>query len=59
MPQTHPQFLVRLSDPRGQTMTEMGVILALVVLIAMVGLVLFSGALQNLWSNLSSTLPGN
>jgi len=38
-------------------MTEMGVILALVVLIAMVGVVLFGGALQNLWDQLSSTLP--
>jgi Flp pilus assembly pilin Flp len=58
MPQTHPQ-LSHLARERGQTMTETAVILALIVLIVMVGVAIFSGALENLWNQLASTLPGN
>lgn len=38
-------------------MTETAVILALIVLIAMVGVAIFSSGLQALWENISQTLP--
>jgi Flp pilus assembly pilin Flp len=56
MPHLHIK-LTLLTHEHGQTMTEMAVILALVVLMAMVGITIFSGALTNLWDQLASTLP--
>lgn len=38
-------------------MTETAVILALVVIVVMATVLLFGGALGNLWSQLASTLP--
>jgi Flp pilus assembly pilin Flp len=56
MPHTH-FALLDLAGERGQTMTETALLLALVFLIALVGLIIFSGALENLWNQLASTLP--
>ena len=56
MPHTH-LALLDLAGERGQTMTETALLLALVFLIALVGLIIFSGALENLWNQLASTLP--
>jgi Flp pilus assembly pilin Flp len=54
-----PQF--HSLDPRddsGQTMTEMGVVMALIFLVVLVGIVLYGARLSALWAMLSSTLPG-
>jgi Flp pilus assembly pilin Flp len=56
MPQLHIKLSL-LTHEHGQTMTEMAVILAMVVLVAMVGITIFSGALTALWNQLASTLP--
>jgi len=54
----HPLLkLSLLTHEHGQTMTETAVLLALVVLIAMVGITIFSGTLTALWDQLASTLP--
>lgn len=55
---SHPHFApLDLAGERGQTMTETALLLALVFLIALVGLMMFSGGLENLWNQLASTLP--
>jgi Flp pilus assembly pilin Flp len=54
-----PQF--HSLDPRddsGQTMTEMGVVMALIFLVVLVAIVLYSARLSALWAMLSSNLPG-
>jgi Flp pilus assembly pilin Flp len=54
-----PQF--HSLDPRddsGQTMTEMGVVMALIFLVVLVAIVLYGARLSALWAMLSSTLPG-
>jgi Flp pilus assembly pilin Flp len=48
----------RLRPVDGQTMTEMAVLLALVVLVVFGAVAIFSQSLSNLWSDLSSQLPG-
>jgi Flp pilus assembly pilin Flp len=55
MPLFHPL------DPRddsGQTMTEMGVVMALIFLVVLVAIVLYGARLSALWAMLSSNLPG-
>jgi Flp pilus assembly pilin Flp len=42
----------------GQTMTETAVLMALVVLVVLVAVLIFSNSLTNLWGDLSSQLPG-
>ena len=48
----------RLRPADGQTMTETAVLMALVVLVVLVAVLIFSNSLTNLWGDLSSQLPG-
>jgi Flp pilus assembly pilin Flp len=52
----HIHARVRAAD--GQTMTETAVLMALIFLVVLVGVMIFSSSLSGLWSHLSSTLPG-
>lgn len=49
----------RLRAADGQTMTETAVLMALVFLVVLVGVAIFSQSLSNLWNDLSTALPGN
>ena len=49
----------RLRAADGQSMTEYGVLMALVFLVVLVALLIFSHSLTNLWNNLSNSLPGS
>ena len=49
----------RLRASDGQTMTEYAVLMALLFLVILVGVLIFGGAVGNLWQRLGSTLPGN
>ena len=40
-------------------MTEYGVLMALVFLVVLVALLIFSSSLTNLWNHLSNALPGS
>jgi Flp pilus assembly pilin Flp len=53
------QILARVRAADGQTMTETAVLMALVFLVVLVALLIFSNALTGLWNHLSSTLPGS
>ena len=52
------QLYARLRAADGQSMTEYGVIMALVFLVVLVALLIFSNSLTNLWNDLSNALPG-
>ena len=57
---THLNILyARLRAADGQSMTEYGVLMALVFLVVLVALLLFSSSLTNLWNDLSNSLPGS
>jgi Flp pilus assembly pilin Flp len=49
----------RLRAADGQTMTETAVLMALVFLVVLVALLIFSNALTGLWNDLSNSLPGS
>ena len=53
------QIYVRLRAADGQSMTEYGVLMALVFLVVLVALLIFSNSLTSLWNNLSNSLPGS
>jgi Flp pilus assembly pilin Flp len=52
------RIYARLRAADGQSMTEYGVLLALVFLVVLVAILLFSNSLKGLWNDLSNTLPG-
>jgi Flp pilus assembly pilin Flp len=52
------RIYARLRAADGQSMTEYGVLLALVFLVVLIAILLFSHALTGLWNDLSNTLPG-
>ena len=49
----------RLRSADGQTMTETAVLMALVFLVVLVGVAIFSQSLTGLWNDLSTKLPGS
>jgi Flp pilus assembly pilin Flp len=53
------QIYVRLRAADGQSMTEYGVLMALVFLVVLVALLIFSNSLTSLWNDLSNALPGS
>jgi Flp pilus assembly pilin Flp len=57
MPHLH-HLRISLRDPRGQTMAEYGVLLALVVTVAMVTLVVFGSTVGRLWTEFNTAFGG-
>jgi len=53
------QTYARLRAADGQSMTEYGVLMALVFLVVLVALLIFSNSLTSLWNDLSNALPGS
>ena len=49
----------RLRAADGQTMTETAVLMALIFLVVLVAVLIYSNALSGLWNNLSNALPGS
>jgi Flp pilus assembly pilin Flp len=56
MPHTHPRrFDLRSED--GQTMTEYGVLLALVAVVVIATLIVFGNTILGLWQSFDNALP--